>query len=190
MTRDLESYASSLCDAVQRLPFDLLERAADTLLGCYRNGGTVFLAGNGGSAAIASHFACDLTKGTRHDALSRFRVVALTDNIPLMTAWGNDASYDRIFAEQLTPLVRPGDVVLLISASGDSANIVVAAEAARDASATTIALTGPTGGLVAGIADLTIRSPAGSIEAVEDSHSIICHGLTVTLRRRLATLAV
>jgi D-sedoheptulose 7-phosphate isomerase len=111
--------------------------------------------------------------------------MALTDNVPLMTAWGNDTSYDRIFAEQLVALVRPGDVVVIISASGNSPNVLRAAEAARAANTITISMTGQTGGKLRRLSDLTMRVPSPSIELVEDAHMVIAHSLCVALRERL-----
>jgi D-sedoheptulose 7-phosphate isomerase len=183
---EVADHVQSLRSVLAELPAEQINGVGRQLLACYQSGGTVFLLGNGGSAATASHFACDLTKGTRNHAVPRFRVVALTDNVSLMTAWGNDSSYDRIFAEQLNPLVRPGDVVLAISASGNSPNVLEAMREARDAGATTIAWTGPSGGAVAGLADTVIRVPAETIEGVEDGHLVIAHALTRFLRARLA----
>jgi len=105
--------------------------------------------------------------------------------VPLLTAWANDTSYERVFAEQLATLVAPGDVVVAISTSGNSPNVVAAGEVARRAGATTVALTGRCGGRLGRRADLTIRVPAGSIEQVEDSHLAIAHSLCVALRQAL-----
>lgn len=185
MTDTLARHCRVVGDALGELPFDLLDEVEEALLDCHRRGNTVFIVGNGGSAATASHFACDLSKGTRQEGVPRFRVVALTDNIPLLTAWANDANYDCIFAEQLTALVRQNDVVVLISASGNSPNIVEAARAANDAGATTIALTGRTGGTLAGIAEVVVRVPLDRMEGVEDGHMVITHALCVALRERL-----
>ena len=171
------------------MPLGLLESAAEVLLACHRRGGTVFVLGNGGSAATASHFVCDLAKGTRIDGLPAFRVVSLTDNVPLMTAWANDTSYDRVFAEQLSALVRPGDVVVAISASGNSRNVLAATRVARQLGATTIALTGQSGGRLGRLAELTIRVPARSVEQVEDAHLAIAHSLCIALRAQLRTTA-
>ena len=185
MRHDIERYWGGLAELAQGMPFALLEQAADLLLACQKRGHTVFLLGNGGSAATASHFACDLSKGTRTPGVPDFRVVPLTDNVPLITAWANDASYERIFAEQLLALVRPGDVVVAISASGNSPNVLAAVDAARQAGATTIGLTGKSGGRLRWLADLTIRVPSTRIELVEDAHLAITHSLCVALRARL-----
>ena len=189
MRNDIERYWHELGQVAHAMPFSLLESAAEVLLACYRRGGTVFVLGNGGSAATASHFVCDLAKGTRTDGFPAFRVVSLTDNVPLMTAWANDTSYDRVFAEQLTALVRPGDVVVAISASGNSPNVLAATRVARQLGATTIALTGQSGGRLGRLTELTIRVPARSVEQVEDAHLAIAHSLCVAIRARLQASA-
>src|SRR6266699_1211229 len=115
MYDEIEHYWLELASIMRAMPFDMLAKAAELLLDCYRRGGTVFILGNGGSAATASHFACDLAKGTQAAGLPAFRVVSLSDNVPLMTAWANDTNYDRIFAEQLATLIRPADIVIALS---------------------------------------------------------------------------
>jgi|SRR5579884_1320474 len=189
MRYDFERYWGGLAELAQLMPLALLEEAAGLLLDCHARGRTVFLLGNGGSAATASHFACDLSKGARTPGQPHFRVVPLTDNVPLLTAWANDTSYDRVFAEQLAALVRPGDVVVAISASGNSPNVLAAAEVAREEGATVIALTGKSGGRLRVLADLTIRVPATRIELVEDAHLAVTHSLCVAMRQRLRALA-
>jgi D-sedoheptulose 7-phosphate isomerase len=114
----------------------------------------------------------------------------LTDIVPLLTAWGNDESYERVFCEQLAALIRPNDVVVLISASGNSPNVLVAADVARGAGATTIALTGETGGRLGRVSDLTVRVPSASIEQVEDAHLAVTHSVCVALRTRLRSLTL
>lgn len=189
MRNEIERYWHDLGQVARAMPLGLLESAAKALLECHRRGGTVFVLGNGGSAATASHFVCDLAKGTRTDGFPAFRVLSLTDNVPLMTAWANDTSYDRVFAEQLSALVRPGDVVIAISASGNSPNVLAATRVARQLGAATIALTGQSGGRLGRLAELTIRVPAHSIEQVEDAHLAIAHSLCVALRAQLRATA-
>jgi len=185
MYDEIASYWRSLVDVMQSLSSDTVAQVADMLFSCYRRGSTVFVLGNGGSAATASHFACDLAKGTRAPGLPAFRVIPLSDNVPLMTAWANDTSYDRIFAEQLSALVRPDDLVIVISASGNSPNVLAAAGVAQEAGALVIALTGQSGGQLYTMADLSILVPSTSIEQVEDAHLAIAHSLCVALRQRL-----
>src|SRR6185437_7741522 len=167
------------------MPYDTICRVAETLLDCHQRGGMIFLIGNGGSAATASHFVCDLAKGVRGGQQPPFRAVSLTDNMPLVTAWGNDTSFDRVFAEQLAPLVSPGDLVILISASGNSPNVLLAAQTARVARAGTIALTGRSGGRRAHLVDLSVNVPSDLIEQVEDAHVVIAHSVCVALRAKL-----
>jgi len=190
MYDEIEHYWHELASTIQAMPFDMLTKAAELLLDCYRRGSTVFMLGNGGSAATASHFACDLAKGTQVIGLPAFRVISLSDNVPLMTAWANDTNYERIFAEQLATLIRPDDIVIAISASGNSPNILAAARMAQQSGAITLALTGQDGGKLSRLADFTIYVPSQSIEQVEDAHLVIAHSLCVVLRERLRTEAV
>lgn len=185
MQNDIERYWHELAAMALHIPFDAIADAAEQLLDCNRRGGTVFVLGNGGSASTASHFACDLAKGTRVDGRPTFRVMPLTDNVAMITAWGNDTSYERVFAEQLVALVRPDDVVVIISASGNSPNVLLAAQAANDAGASTIAMTGNSGGHLRHIVGTLITAPVGSIEQVEDVHLVVAHSLCVALRNRL-----
>src|SRR5947209_15800501 len=124
MRKHIARYWRDLAGVASLMPIPTMEQAADELYACHQRGATVFVLGNGGSAATASHFACDLAKGTRTPPLPAFRVIPLTDNVPLITAWGNDTSYDRVFGEQLAALIRADDVVVLISASGNSPNVL------------------------------------------------------------------
>ena len=185
MYDEIACYWRSLADLMQSMSCDKLAQVADLLLSCYQRGSTVFMLGNGGSAATAAHFACDLAKGTRAPGLPAFRVIPLSDNVPLMTAWANDTSYDRIFAEQLSALVRKDDLVIIISASGNSPNVLAAANVAQEAEALVIALTGQSGGHLSTLADFSIQVPSSSIEQVEDAHLAIAHSLCVALRQRL-----
>lgn len=187
MRDDLERYWLELADVSRHMPMSLIVRAASMLLDCRRRRGTVFVIGNGGSAATASHFACDLAKGTRIDGVPAFRVIPLTDNMPLVTAWANDASFESVFSEQLAALVEEGDVVVVITASGNSPNIVAAAHTARERGAATIALTGRTGGRVRSLAHLTIAVPSDRIELVEDAHSATTHSICVALRAHMGS---
>jgi D-sedoheptulose 7-phosphate isomerase len=177
-------YWDELTRALLAMPLQLLEQATDMLFACHSRNSTVFLLGNGGSAATASHFACDLAKGTRTHGLPAFRAIALNENIPLLTAWANDVGYECVFAAQFLTLVRPGDIVLLMSVSGTSPNILAVAHEAQQKGIAVIALTGREGGKLAHLADLAICVPAHSVEQVEDVHLIIAHSLCVALKKR------
>ncbi len=148
----------------------------------WRREAQIFILGNGGSAATASHMANDLNKLTITPGKPRFKAIALTDNIPLMTAWGNDNSYEDIFAEQLINFIRPDDVVVAISASGNSPNVLRAVQVARQHGALTIGLTGDTGGKLKGLVDYCVLTPTGHICQQEDCHLIVEHAIANTLK--------
>ncbi|MFZ0773642.1 MAG: SIS domain-containing protein [Candidatus Sulfotelmatobacter sp.] len=173
---------------VANLPHSAIQQAIGELLRAYEEGKTVFIFGNGGSAALASHFACDLGKGTviGNNGHKRFRVMALTDNVALVTAWANDSCYERIFAEQLQNFVTPGDVAFAISGSGNSPNVLQALEAARDARATTIGLTGFAGGKMMKLCDVCVILPSDNMQIIEDFHLSVTHAVFSVIRQRIS----
>jgi D-sedoheptulose 7-phosphate isomerase len=178
----LNQYLVELEEAVRLLKRDSLWQATQVLFEAWRREAQIFILGNGGSAATASHMANDLNKLTITPGKPRFKGIALTDNIPLMTAWGNDNSYEDIFAEQLINFVRPGDVVVAISASGNSPNVLRAVQAARQHGALTIGLTGDSGGKLKGLVDTCVLTPTGHICQQEDCHLIAEHAIVNTLK--------
>jgi D-sedoheptulose 7-phosphate isomerase len=179
----LNQYLVELEEAVRLLRRDSLWQATQALFDAWQRGAQIFILGNGGSAATASHMANDLNKLTITAGKPRFKAIALTDNIPLMTAWGNDTSYDEIFAEQLTNFIQAGDVVVAISASGNSPNVLRAAQVARHYGAVTIALTGDTGGKLKGLVDYCVLTPTGHICQQEDCHLIAEHAIANALKK-------
>ena len=181
----LEGHINDVRTVLSAIPIDAIERAVGIILDAYDNGAHVYVVGNGGSATNATHFACDLSKATIVDGRARLRVTSLTDNIALLTAWANDTSYDRVFSEQLTNLLDPGDVVIAISASGNSPNVVSAVLAARLMRASTIALVGFAGGQLLEAVDAAIHVPSNDYGVVEDCHSVIEHAITVSTRKAL-----
>src|SRR5260370_22038823 len=142
---DTHSYLEELSATIRQLALPPIDRLVQVLLQAYDSGRTIFLFGNGGSAALASHMTCDLGKGTVPAAGKRLRAVALTDNVALITAWANDTRYERIFAEQLENLLHPGDVAFAISASGNSPHILAALSFSRQAGAGTAGNNGLSG---------------------------------------------
>jgi len=182
---DAQSYFSVLAETAGRLPFAAIDRVADLLVQAHEEGRGVYLFGNGGSAALASHLACDLGKGTVNGSPKRFRVIAFTDNVPLMTAWANDSRYEDIFAEQLKNFVRPRDLVFAISGSGNSPNVLNAMRVARKAGAVSIGLTGFEGGLLRSLCNVCIIVPSDNMQIIEDLHLSIAHSLFTTIRRKL-----
>ena len=185
----IEHYYAGLGEVLKRLPYERIDHAVEVLLAAYRDGRSVFLFGNGGSAALASHMACDLGKGTTLDAIRRFRVLSLTDNVPLITAWANDTHYEDIFAEQLRNFVQPKDIAFAISGSGNSPNVLNGLQAARDAGAFTIALTGFRGGKVIFLSDLSIIIPSDDMQYIEDFHLTVAHSIFRAVHQGIIELA-
>jgi len=181
------SYFDNYARVVAELPHANIEQVVDLLHETYRRGRQVFLFGNGGSASLASHFACDLGKGTTipNTPGKRFRVVSLTDNIPLITAWANDTAYEQVFAQQLCNFVEDGDVAFGISGSGSSPNVLVALQAARAAGAITVGLTGFKGGKMPGLCDFCIIIPSDNMQIIEDLQLGIAHALFTVVRHRI-----
>jgi D-sedoheptulose 7-phosphate isomerase len=175
-------YIAELETTLHKLPDALIEETIDVLHEARINGRTVFIMGNGGSASTASHFGCDLGKNTRRSDLPNFRVMPLTDNMAIFSALANDEGYEKVFVQQLASFVRPGDVVIAISASGKSPNVVKAVEFARQAGARVIGMTGFDGGLLADMVDLHLHVPSHSIEHVEDIHLMLEHLMCKALR--------
>lgn len=168
------------------MPFDEVDRVANLLVRAYEQERSIFLFGNGGSAALASHFACDLGKGAVNRSKKRFRVLALTDNVPLMTAWANDSKYEDIFAEQLANFVRPHDIAFAISGSGNSPNVLHALRTAKGIGATTIGLGGFAGGKMRELCDACIVIPCDNMQIIEDLHLCVAHSLFTCVRSKIA----
>jgi D-sedoheptulose 7-phosphate isomerase len=185
-TQHVQAYLAQLQQIVAQLSMELIDQVIAVLLESLQRDSKVFIFGNGGSASTATHFACDLAKNTIVAGAPRFRVIALTDNVSLMTAWANDTSYDNISAAQLSSLVEPGDVVIGISCSGNSTNVLNAIAVARHYGAITIAFTGDQGGRLKEMVDMCIQVPSPRIEQQEDVHLILEHCICAAIRDKLA----
>ena len=155
----------------------------------YRNGRRIFIMGNGGSAATSSHFALDLAKNTIMPGAPRLKAISLTDHVPLITAWSNDTAYEHVFAEQLANMIEPGDIVLGISASGNSPNVINAMHLAKHTGASTIGLLGAKGGKLKDIVDAYVLAPGQNIEQEEDAHMILTHVITRHMREVVRSYA-
>jgi len=168
---------------LQRVDPASIERLVDVLRSARERGATIYVAGNGGSAATASHLVNDLGKATKATGRRPMRVVSLSDNISWITALGNDEGFERIFSGQLENYAEPGDVLIMISAGGNSPNLVRAVELARARGMTTVALLGFDGGVLKEAVDVPmwIRSANGAYGAVESVHLILCHALVTCL---------
>ncbi|MHA2225658.1 MAG: D-sedoheptulose-7-phosphate isomerase [Candidatus Hodarchaeales archaeon] len=155
---------------------------AEIMYEARKNKRTIFFMGNGGSAATASHFVGDLSKGTIVEGFPRFKTIALTDNVPNMLAWGNDSSYEDIFVEQLKNLMEPGDVVVGISGSGNSKNVIKAIDYANANGGISIGILGYDGGKLIKSVHEDIHVPSFNMQQVEDIHVLVSHLLTSMIR--------
>lgn len=179
----LNSYMSELKRALDLVPLNQVEDVITILQQARLCGQQVFIMGNGGSAATASHFVCDLAKNTRQEGWPNFRVIGLTDNMAIFSAYANDEGYENVFCNQLRNLVRPRDVVIAISASGNSHNILKAVELANSIGALTIGFTGMTGGKLKTLTHMSILVDSTSIEQVEDIHLVLEHMIVNAIKR-------
>ena len=176
-------YIKELKKVIDSLDLKRVEEAFEMLMGVYRAGRRVFILGNGGSASTASHMASDLSKGTLarvyDDKEKRLQVISLTDNVSLLTAFANDLSYDDIFVQQLRNLIEKGDLLIVLSGSGDSENVIRAVKYSRSRSAKTIGLLGfETGGKLAKLVDCAIIAQSNHYGPIEDTHLIFNHIMT------------
>lgn len=178
----INRYFTELEQMLQEISLPDLEKVLSLLEEAYRNGHRIFIMGNGGSAATASHFALDLAKNTIMPGAPRLKAISLTDHVPLITAWSNDTAYEHIFAEQLANMIEPGDVAIGISASGNSANVINALRLAQQSHAATIGLLGAKGGKIKDIVDAYVLAPGQNIEQEEDAHMILAHIITRHMR--------
>ncbi len=178
----IERYLNEVAEMVRNLPRKDIWRVVEAVRDAREQNRQLFLLGNGGSAATASHMACDLAKTSLMPGVKRIRAIALTDNVPLITAWGNDASFEDIFAEQLANLLQPGDLVIALSGSGNSPNVLRAVEAAKERGAITVGFTGHPGGKLKNLVDISVVVPSRRIEQAEDAHLILDHLVSVALR--------
>lgn len=173
----LQFYIGDVGRLLSELPVEQLHGLVNRLLAAYDEGRQVFLLGNGGSASTCSHIVNDLQKCIYLAGEKTFRVLSVTDNVALMTAWANDTAYENIFAEQLRPWVQPGDLVFCVSGSGNSPNVLKAAVLARELGAYVVGLTGYEGGKLAPLTDESIIIPSDNMQRIEDLHMIILHML-------------
>lgn len=168
-------YRERLVSALSVIDEERVHKAIDWLAQARRENRAIFVAGNGGSAATASHFVCDMVKGASFGQLSRFRIQSLNDSMPTITAYSNDIGYSDAICEQLKNFVRQGDIYMAISGSGNSPNVICAMEYASSIGCRTIALTGRDGGKLGALAELNINVAEQHMGRIEDAHHVICH---------------
>src|SRR3954447_15095606 len=168
-----EQYRAQLLDTIQSLDLAQIQRAIDVLTQARDQGRRIFTCGNGGSASAASHFATDMLKGASFGRDKRFRIMALTDSLPTLTAYSNDVNYECVFVEQLKNFAEPGDVVIAISGSGNSPNVLRAVEYANSIGCHTSGLSGRDGGQLGKIVELNLQVNHPHMGRIEDAHMMI-----------------
>lgn len=182
----LKDYTDRACVTLKNSPFENLDRAAEMLLGARQEEKWIFSAGNGGSAATASHFANDFVKGLSVEGKKRFKCMALCDGIPILTALANDYDYSLCYREQLKNYGSPGDVFVVYSGSGNSPNVVKAAEFAREIGMKVVSFTGRDGGRLHTLSDVGCIAPTDCMEEIEDMHMLWEHALVTGIREIIA----
>lgn len=170
-----ETYKTQLIDAIDKIDLNQVNQAIEWFKEAREQGRHIFVCGNGGSAGTASHFVCDIVKGASFQRDKRFRIMALTDNLATITAYSNDVGYECVFVEQLKNFAEPGDILMAISGSGNSPNVVKAVEYANELGCKTIGLTGRNGGKLGAASQLNIQVSVPHMGRIEDAHMIICH---------------
>ena len=168
-------YKANLLDALDTLDLSRVEDLIEVFAKARDEGRQIFVFGNGGSAASANHFACDIVKGASYGREKRFKILALSEQVPTMTAYSNDVGYEVIFEEPLKNFANPGDVVMAISGSGNSENVIRAIEYAKSIGCYTVGLSGKNGGRLRPSVDLSIHVDNDHMGRIEDAHMIVCH---------------
>lgn len=182
-------YFSEFKQTLDRLDEGPINETIALLQDARQNGRQVFIMGNGGSASTATHFVCDLAKNTRLDGLPHFRVIGLADNMAIFSAYANDDGYENVFALQLANLVQPDDVVIGISTSGNSPNVLNAIALANERGAVTVGMTGFNAGKLGGMVNIHMHVPSDCIEMVEDIHLLLEHLITKEIREQALAAA-
>lgn len=170
-----KAYRSQALEAISSIDLEKVDEAIAWFREARDRGRHIFVCGNGGSASTASHFACDIVKGASLGRAQRFRILALTDSLPTLTAYSNDVCYECVFEEQLKNFAETDDIVMAISGSGNSPNVIRAVEYGNQAGCKTIALTGRDGGKLGPLAHLNIHVDSSHMGRIEDAHLVVCH---------------
>ena len=176
--RFVETYRAQVSEALAAIDLQRVEQAIEWFRQARAEGRMIFVAGNGGSAATASHLVCDLVKDVSYGREQRFRAMALQDAIPTATAYSNDVHFDEGIAEQLRNFARAGDLFMALSGSGNSPNLVKGMECARELGCRTLALTGRDGGRLGALAELNIQVAVPHMGRIQDAHHVVCHMLS------------
>jgi D-sedoheptulose 7-phosphate isomerase len=183
---DITAYFSRLKKTIDQIPVDDLNNLLNLLVEARKAGKQILIMGNGGSAATASHFVCDFNKGVSYGKTQRFKFICLNDNIPTLMAYGNDTSYDDIFVEPLKNYLNPGDLVIGISGSGNSKNVLAAIEYANAKGGITVGLTGYNGGKLKQLAKHNVHIAIDDMQITEDLHMVLDHCMMKILSEKLS----
>lgn len=183
MIEYIREYMTELNQTIQKLPSEKIDQLVHILHNARLNGRQIFIMGNGGSASTASHFVCDLAKNTAFPDMPGFKVIGLSDNMSIFSALANDHGYENVFVDQLRNFVQANDVVIAISTSGNSENVIHAVEHANKVGAITVGLTGYNGGTLGKLVNLEIRVPSKNVQHIEDLHLSIEHVVCYSLLR-------
>jgi len=175
------TYLDELASVLEGFNLEQFEKVVASILDAYEKDKKIFVMGNGGSGSTASHFACDINKGCCMDLEKKFKVICLNDNVPTMLALANDVSYDVVFEEQLKNFLTPGDLVIGISGSGNSENVLRAVRYANASGGRTKGLSGFTGGQLAQLADIMFIAEIDDMQKIEDIHIIVVHIIMQTV---------
>jgi D-sedoheptulose 7-phosphate isomerase len=180
---NVRDYFQAVSNVLSRIPQEPIHQIITVLKQARAANRRIFAFGNGGSSANASHFVNDMIKSTVQPDQPRFKLICLSDNVPTLTAYANDVSYDVIFAEPLAALAEPGDVAIAISGSGNSPNVLRAMDTAKEMGLTRIGLTGYAGGKLKDQCDLCVIVPSDSMQVIEDAHLVILHSIFLALMK-------
>ncbi|NOQ21538.1 MAG: SIS domain-containing protein [Candidatus Aegiribacteria sp.] len=185
MQKEINTYFDQISTLVHKIPSKNIEELVKVIFEAYKKGRRIFIFGNGGGSATSSHFVCDLAKGTATPGKPRLKAVSLSDNVPLITAWANDTDYTNTFGEQLKNLVEEGDIVIGLSGSGMSPNVINAFRVANKSGAISVLLSGYSGGDAVNEALLSIIVPSEDMQHIEDIHLMLCHIVFRMVRGRI-----
>jgi len=180
----VENYLASLQQTMNELPKENIVNVIELLESARLDGKQIFIMGNGGSASTATHFVCDLAKNTRREGMPHYKAIGLTDNMAIFSAYANDEGYENVFSQQLDNLVMPGDIVIGISASGNSMNVLNAIALAKSRNAITVGFTGFNGGQLLPMVDINIHVNSTIIEHVEDIHLMLEHMIVKAIKEQ------
>lgn len=183
MTNFIADYLSGVKTCLQEISESQVNEVVSSIMAAYRRRSRIFICGNGGSASTSTHFACDLAKGTIVSGKQRVRAISLTDNMALITAVANDIDYNAVFKEQLVNLLEKDDLVIAISASGNSPNVLEAVQYAKAQGVLTIGICGFGGGKLSKMADKAIVLSLKNYRQIEDAHMVLCHLITNEVQR-------